>query len=226
MRVLVYLGQLILILGLGAAAVVIWVVVLAGGDPGTLARLDEVDWDRVLAGEAAEGGAGEAPGGLTLSADGRRAEVAFADGRRVALSVPAGMTVLPALSHLDGETAALRLSPEEGAAFYVLLSMTEGLGTATLTEKMAVYDEIAGQMRDQGGIGPSGNRVAVADIRHDARGLFYCMTRWGREELTGARLRRGVLVIVVLRRGCGTATPADIARLDSIVTAVTPDRWR
>ena len=226
MRLMVYLGQLVLILGLEAIAVVLWVVVLAGGDPGTLARLDEVDWDRVLAGETADDGPGEAPEGLALSADGRRAEVSFADGRRVALSVPDGMTVVPSLSRLDAGTAALRLRPAEGAAFYVLLSMTEGLGTATLTEKMAFYDGIAAQMRDQGGIGPAGDRVPVAGIRHDARGLFYCMTRWGREDLAGARLRRGVLVIVVLRRGCGAASAADIARLDAIVTGVSPERWR
>ena len=154
------------------------------------------------------------------------AEIAFADGRRVRVELPERVRLDPAATRLDGETVSLGIRPESGRPFFVLVSLTEGLGAATLPGKLAFYERVAEQMQARGSIGARGEAVPVSEIRVDARGLFYCMQRGARMSLTDARRRRGVFVIVVLREGCGPATGADIARLDAIALGVTPERWR
>lgn len=170
-------------------------------------------------------GAGDSANGTTVErADTAEAVALLPTGQRVTVTAPEGYALRPRFSQPDGAHLGVLLTSAEALPLGLVVTDVEAMRTAKLTEKLEFYrllaDGIEGQ-RQEGG-------YRVDGVSHDARGVFYCLrARWSRERvLAAARIDRGLLVATVLRMGCGDPSDADVARLETAMRAVSPERWR
>lgn len=246
-RIATYIGQLMLIAGGALMAVAVWLVVLEGGSLSNFGRLAELSLARLaaLAPKAGAPAGSEVPpdlremaplspgfrrgasrDGVFASAAGSDVVFTFDDGRRVRVAEPQGLRLDPVFHRFGRDGVAVVLHPDEGIPLVGMLSRAEGLGTALLTDKLPYYENLAGRISDSGSVSLAGRSYRVSEVKYDARGVIYCMRGPDHDALAAARLRRGVFVQVLLRPGCGGMRPADYARLEGLVGAVLPDRWR
>jgi len=243
MRSLGYVVQLLLILGLGALAATIWAIVLDRQDAGGLP-----DWTRMIpdlpsaSGPAGEGGAtpavpdlpaigrsfaaGDSMNGISAERTATGAAFTYGSGQRITVDPPEGWTLLPDHFAPDESTAGVVMLTGAGAPIVAVIAETEAEGTALLTEKLDAYRSMAAKLTREGSFGSGGGRVPVSDVRQDARGVFFCMALGAEGMQAGARLRRGLLVVVLLRPGCGGPQTGESARLDRTMAGISPDRWR
>jgi len=246
-RIVTYVGQLMLIAGGALMALAVWLVVLEGGNLSNFGRLAELSMARLAAlapkaGTSAESKVppdlrkmaplspgfrrGDSREGVFASAGGTGVVFTFDDGRRVRVAEPEGLRLDPVFHRFGRDGVAVVLHPDEGIPLVGMLSRAEGLGTALLTDKLPYYEELAGRISARGSVSLADRSYAVSDVRFDARGVIYCLRGPDHDALAAARLRRGVFVQALLRAGCGGARPIDYARLEGLVGAVLPDRWR
>lgn len=173
-------------------------------------------------------GPGESRHGITIeSAATDRAVILLPSGQRVTLTAPEGHSIRPRFAAPPGGLGAVWALIEgspDAPPLALSIADIEPLRRASLGQKIEAYGALAESLSNQKP--PAG--VTFSGFRHDARGVFYCMTleRADLGVLVGARLDRGLLVTSPLRPGCGDPGPDDLARLGQAVSAVEPERWR
>lgn len=169
-------------------------------------------------------GPGDSEDGLTIErADETGAVALLPTGQRVTLTPTDGYAPMNLFARPNSGHLGALLLHEEATPLGLVITDIEAMRTAKLPEKMEFYAALAREIEARDPV-----TVQYDDVRHDARGVFYCLrARWDDVSvLAGARIDRGLLIVAVLREGCGEADDTDMARLEIGVRAVSPERWR